>query len=118
MQEVRKIGHFTCLLVQHGKPIYGTQFHTGYIFKPGVWVAISAGKTTGGKLEINDVEQEIDVNNSRYGLIFAYRVDKKYTLKAVYTNGFSTRTGTDCNTFLLVYQFVLIRISLLKNKSI
>jgi len=88
------------------KPIYGAQFHTGYIFKPGVWIAGSIGKTFGGKIEINNVEQEIDVNNSRYGLTFAYRVAKKHTLKVVYTNGFSTRAGTDFNTFLLVYQYV------------
>lgn len=95
------------------QPIYGAQFHTGYIFKPGVWIAGSIGKTYGGKIEINDVKQEIDVNNSRYGLTFAYRVAKKHTIKTVYTNGFSTRAGTDFNTFLLVYQFVWFN----KNKS-
>ena len=95
------------------KPIYGAQFHTGYIFKPGVWIAGSIGKTIGGKIEINNVEQEIDVDNNRYGLTFAYRIYKQHTLKAVYTDGFSTRAGSDFNTFLLVYQFVWFD----KNKS-
>lgn len=94
-------------------PIYGIQFHTGYVFKPGVWIAGSLGKTYGGKTEINNVEQEIDFDNSRFGLTFAYRVFKGHSLKAVYTDGFSTRAGTDFNTFLLAYQYIWFD----KNKS-
>ena len=95
------------------EPIYGVQLHTGYIFKPGVWVAGSIGKTIGGKIEINGIQQEIDVDNNRFGLTFAYRIYKQHTLKVVYTDGFSTRAGSDFNTFLLAYQFVWFN----KNKS-
>ena len=64
-------------------------------------------------IEINNVEQDIDVDNSRFGLTFAYRVFKGHSLKAAYTDGFSTRAGTDFNTFLLAYQFLWFD----KNKS-
>ncbi len=88
------------------EPIFGAQIHAGYIFKSGVWVAGSIGKTYGGKTSINNVEQEIDQNNSRYGLTFAYRIAKQHSLKAIYTNGFVTRAGSDFTTFLLAYQFM------------
>lgn len=93
-------------MVQPGKPIYGAQFHTGYIFKPGVWVAISAGKTTGGKLEINDVLQDIAQKNSRVGAAFAYKLNKHSGLKIAYTNGFATRTGADFNSLILGFNYV------------
>ncbi len=100
------------------KPIYGVQFHTGYIFNPGVWIAGSIGKTYGGKIEINNIEQDIDVDNSRFGLTFAYRIFKGHSLKAVYTDGFSTRAGSDFNTFLLAYQFVWFDKSNKKSKNL
>jgi len=89
------------------EPIFGAQIHAGYIFKPGVWVAGSLGKTYGGKTSINNVEQEIDQNNSRYGLTFAYRIAKQHSLKAIFSNSFVTRAGSDFTTFLLAYQFML-----------
>jgi len=102
------------------EPIYGAQIHAGYIFKSGVWIAGSLGKTYGGKVEINGVEQNIDQNNSRFGLTFAYRIAKKHSLKGVYTNGLTTRAGSDFNTFLLAYQHVWFdkRVSKKNNKDL
>lgn len=89
------------------EPIFGAQIHAGYIFKPGVWVAGSLGKTYGGKTSINNVDQELVQNNNRYGLTFTYRIAKQHSLKAIYTNGFITRAGSDFTTFLIAYQFMI-----------
>jgi len=88
------------------EPIYGMQFHTGYVLNPKIWFAVSIGKNYGGKVEINGIEQEIKQNNSRYGLVFSYRLSRRHSLKAAYTNGLITIAGTDFNTLLLAYQYI------------
>lgn len=88
------------------KPIYGIQFHTGYILNPKIWFAASIGKFYGGNVEINGNEQDVEQNNGRYGLVFAYRLSRRHSLKGAYTNGFITRAGTDFNTLLLAYQYI------------
>ncbi|MCF6297954.1 MAG: transporter, partial [Flavobacteriaceae bacterium] len=88
------------------KALFGVQVHATYIFKPGIWLALSTGKTFGGKTEINGVEQDVTQNNSRFGLAFAYRINKNNGLKIAYTNGFITRSGADFNTLVLAYQFM------------
>jgi len=87
------------------KPLYGVQLHGIYIFKPGVWVAASIGGVRGGKVEINGIEKESQVNN-RFGLSFAYRLNNNNSLKAAYTNGIFTASGADINTLLIAYQFL------------
>lgn len=88
------------------KPLFGLQFHAAYIFKPGFWIAISAGKTTGGKLKVNDVLQDIAQKNSRVGAAIAYKINKHSGLKLAYTNGFATRTGADFNSIIFGYSYV------------
>jgi hypothetical protein len=88
------------------KPLFGLQFHAAYIFKPGVWFAISVGKTTGGKLEINDILQDIAQKNSRVGAAFAYKLNKHSGLKLAYSSGFTTRTGADFNSIIFGYNYV------------
>jgi hypothetical protein len=95
------------------KTLFGAQLHVTYIFKPGMWVALSAGKTFGGSIKINGTEQDVTQNNSRIGLAFAYRLNKNSALKIAYTNGFIVRNGADFNTLVLVYQFMWFD----KNKS-
>jgi hypothetical protein len=87
------------------KPLFEGQFHTTYIFKPGIWLAASIGTIQGGATEINGVANE-DFNNLRYGLAFSYRFNPKHSLKFAYTNGFISRTGDDFDSFLLAYQFL------------
>lgn len=86
-------------------PLFGLQFHATYIFKPGIWLAASLGGVRGGVTKINGVEQS-RLKNNRYGLSFAYRLTKKSSLKAAYTNGLFTLSGADFNTFLVAYQFL------------
>lgn len=87
------------------KPLFGAQFHTTYIFKPGIWLAASIGGVKGGETSVNG-EKAPSQKNNRYGLAFAYRLSKRSSLKAAYTNGFVTRVGSDFNTVLLAYQFI------------
>jgi len=87
------------------EPILEGQFHTTYIFKPGIWLAASFGSVKGGETKVNG-EVRSDQNNERYGLTFAYRIKKQHSLKAAYTNGLITRSGADFDTYLIGYQFL------------
>jgi len=86
--------------------LFGLQVHFAYVFKPGFWAAISTGKTFGGKLEINDILQDIPQNNSRFGAAAAYKIGKHSSLKLAYTSGFSTRAGADFNTLIFNYSYI------------
>jgi len=86
-------------------PLVEGQFHTTYIFKPGIWLAASVGGVNGGTTKVNGVEQQ-SFDNFRYGLAFAYKFNQHQSLKLAYTNGFITRAGADFHTFLLAYQYL------------
>jgi len=87
-------------------PLIGIQLHAAYIFKPGIWLALSTGKTFGGKLNVNGIEKDISQKNSRIGAAFSYKLGKHSGLKLAYTNGFSTRVGADFNTLALAYTYI------------
>ncbi len=87
------------------KALFGSQLHITYIFKPGIWAALSTGRTYGGNTEMNGIEQDVTQNNTRFGLAFSYRLNKNNGLKVAFTNGFITRSGADFTTFLLTYHF-------------
>jgi hypothetical protein len=87
------------------EPMLEGQFHTTYIFKPGIWLAASIGAVKGGQNKVNEVEKA-KIDNNRYGLTFAYRLKKQHSLKAAYTNALITRSGDAFNTYLIGYQFL------------
>ena len=88
------------------KPLLGGQFHISYVFKPGLWLAVSVGEGGLGQTSVNGVEQENLQKTSRYGAAFAYRFAKNHSFKVAYTSGFSTRYGADFTTVLIAYQYM------------
>ena len=88
------------------KPLLSAQLHVSYVFKPGVWVAISSGMSGMGETIVNDIEKNDLQQNSRYGAAFAYRIKKHHALKVAYTSGISTRYGANFSTVLIAYQFM------------
>ncbi len=88
------------------EPMISGQFHISYVFKPGIWLAVSLGTGGLGKTTLNGVDQENTQKNSRFGAAFAFRINKHHALKIAYTSGFSTRYGADFNTMLVAYQFM------------
>jgi hypothetical protein len=88
------------------KPLISTQFHTTYVFKPGIWLAASIGRSYLGETVLNGEEQDNLQSTSRYGLVFAYKVSKHSALKAGFTSGITARYGADFTTLVLAYQFI------------
>ena len=88
------------------KPLVAAHLHISYVFKPGLWLAVSAGTSGLGETIINGVEQDDMQRNSRFGAAFAFRINKHNALKIAFTSGVSTRYGADFNTLIVAYQFM------------
>jgi hypothetical protein len=87
-------------------PLISAQIHLSYIFKPGVWISVSAGQTNAGITYINDVEQEKLNKNAKFGATFSYRVNKNNSLKISFTNGIPYRYAIDYTSIILAYSFL------------
>ena len=90
------------------KPLISVQTHITYIIKPGIWIAASMSRSGLGETIINDVEQNNNQKNSRYGATFAYRLNKQNALKFSYSSGITTRYGADFTSFIIAYQYMWI----------
>ena len=88
------------------KPLISTQLHITYVFKPGIWMAASVGKSGLGETIVNNVEKDDLQNNSRIGFTFAYKLNRQHALKLGITSGVSTRYGANFTTIVLAYQFM------------
>ena len=88
------------------KPLLSFQLHTTYVFKPGVWLAVSVGRSALGETVLNGVEKNDLQNNSRYGAAFAFKLNKKNALKFGITSGITTRYGANFTSILVAYQFM------------
>ena len=88
------------------KPLVSAQLHATYVLKPGVWLAVSAGRSGMGETIVNGIEKDDLQQNSRFGAAFAYRIKKHHALKVAFTSGISTRYGANFTTVLLAYQFM------------
>jgi len=88
------------------KPLISAQLNLTYIFKPGVWAALSFGQSGQGETIVNGVEKDDLQQNSRMGVAFAYRIAKKHAVKIAVTSGVSTRYGANFTTILVAYQFM------------
>jgi hypothetical protein len=88
------------------KPLLSVQMHIVWLSNPGVWAAISAGKSFLGETILNGSEQDDQRDGSRYGAVFAYRLNRRSALKIGLTSGLATRYGADFTSLLVAYQFM------------
>lgn len=88
------------------KPLLTTQLHLAYLFNPKFWVSGSIGQVALGETSINDIEQDNNQKNSRYGFTASHKIGKLGSLKFTLTNGLYTGSGANFTTALLGYSFV------------
>jgi len=88
------------------KPLLVTQLHATYIFKQGVWLAVSGGRSFLGETLVNGVEKNNEQNTTRLGAAFSYRLGLHSALKLGLTSGLSTRYGADFTSILIAYQYM------------
>ncbi|MFA9435311.1 MAG: transporter [Deltaproteobacteria bacterium] len=87
------------------KPILILQIHVIHEFKPGLWAAISVGRSQGGETIVNDLDQDNLQKNSRFGAALAIPLSASHSLKLLFTSGVTTRYGADFDTYGLAYQY-------------
>jgi hypothetical protein len=79
-------------------PLFAFQAHLTYAFKPRLWLALGARRTTGGRTSINGVEQDETSENARMGLVLGFPISDRLTAKIFGTTGVRSSTGNDFNT--------------------
>ena len=99
------------------KPLLSTQLHVAYIFNSKFWLSASIGQVAYGETSINNIEQDNNQENSKYGITGSYRLNKLGSLKLVVTNGLYTSGGADFTTYLLGYTFIWFDKNKAKNKG-
>ena len=97
------------------KPLLSSQLHVAYIFNPKLWISASIGQVAYGETSINNIEQDNNQENSKYGITGSYRLNKLGSLKLVVTNALYTVDGADFTTYLLGYSFIWFDRNKMKN---
>jgi hypothetical protein len=87
------------------KPLAGYQFHGGYNFSPGLWLAADAGLYTGGETEVNGVAGQDRKENSRYGLTLSLPLQRDWSAKLNWSRGLVTRSGGDFKSIGITLQY-------------
>jgi len=86
-------------------PIYSLQAHVVYNFAGGWWAAVDATYYTGGVTTVEGVPKDNRLDNWRAGATIAAPIDRHHSLKLAASSGVYTRTGTDFDVYLLVWQY-------------
>jgi len=81
------------------------QFHTGYNFHPGQWLAFDANYYAGGSTSINGARPINPLANSRYGLTYAQPVGRGYSAKLSWSHWLSGQYGQNFSTVSLALQY-------------
>ena len=86
------------------EPIYAAQAHLSYDFGGGVWAALGGTHYRGGRATVNGDVGEVELSNSRAGLVLAWPVDRRHSVKFNLSSGLHSRTGTDFTIFAMAWQ--------------
>jgi Putative MetA-pathway of phenol degradation len=84
--------------------IYSAQGHLIYNHKSGLWAAADATYYIGGQTSTNGVPSDNELSSWRIGLTLAAPLTKYQSIKFSASSGVATRTGTDFDAYLLVWQ--------------
>jgi hypothetical protein len=79
--------------------------HSGYTFRPGLWIAADLGYAAGGRTSVNDVPGEDRQANVRYGVTFSLPIARGWSTKLAYSHGLVTRAGGNFTSIALTLQY-------------
>jgi len=87
-------------------PLYSSQAHLSYTFKPRLWLALDTTWYGGGASSVNHVPVNDRQANSRAGATLSLPLGPAQSLKSFYSSGVSARFGQKFTTWGLGYQLV------------
>jgi hypothetical protein len=86
-------------------PITSLQTHIVYTLRPRLWLAFDANYYRGGRTTVNGARNADLQSNSRVGLTLSVPVGAKQSLKLAWTDGATTRIGSDFKTLGVAWQY-------------
>lgn len=90
--------------VRRQDPLGVSEFHLSYNLRPRFWVAFDANFYTGGRTEVDGVDNFDFQRNSRVGGTVSVPIDQRQSLKFSVSVGALTRVGADFTNFSFGYQ--------------
>jgi len=85
-------------------PLWAFQVHLGYLFRRGLWFAVSSRQSKGGRVSVDEGDELSPESNNRLGATLAVPFAHKYSLKFAATTALTTTVGNDYDTFLVAWQ--------------
>jgi hypothetical protein len=86
-------------------PIPVFQWHGGYTWRPGLWIAADVTYFMGGRTSVNGVQDEDLQRSVRYGVTLSVPLDARWSAKLAWSRGLITRVGGDFQTLSVALQY-------------
>jgi hypothetical protein len=84
------------------KPMYALQTHVIYDFEPGLWVSLSTGYAAGGRIDIDEIKTNFEVDNWVWAGSLGFPIGKAQSLKLTWLSGRTqNHAGRDSYNLLL-----------------
>jgi len=91
--------------VLHQDPLTIVQFHGGYSFRTGQWLAADANYYSGGATRIGGAMPINPLANSRYGASFSQPFGRGYSTKVAWSHWLSGQFGQNFSTLSVTLQY-------------
>ena len=87
------------------EPMRVYQFHGGYSFRPGLWLALDYGRYIGGRTVVDGVAKDDERHNSRVGVALSLPLATGWSAKLAYSKGTVVRAGGDYDIASVAVQY-------------
>lgn len=94
---------------QQKDPILSLQGHVSYTVRPRMWIAFDATYYEGGRTTLDGVPADNKLENTRIGLTFSLPIGKRQSAKFSWSDGASTRFGSDFSAFGVAWQYLWLK---------
>ena len=81
------------------------QWHSGYSWRPGLWIAADVTYFTGGQTSVNGVEDQNLQRNVRYGVTLSFPLCAQWSGKLAWSRGMTTSIGGNFQTVTVALQY-------------
>jgi hypothetical protein len=86
-------------------PMPTFQWHGGYTWRPGLWLAADVTYFTGGRTHVDGVEDQDYQLSVRYGVTLSVPLTAEWSAKLAWSRGLVTRVGGNFQTISIALQY-------------